>query len=484
MAKIQALYSRCSTDMQRDKGFSVPRQKKWLEDEAKHRKFSNIRHYPDDGYSAKDYNRPSFKRLLSDIENDAIDVVMVYKGDRIARNTVGFLEFVDLCNKHTIEIISLSEKFDTTTPTGRLTLTILASLAEWEREQTADRVSDAMWAKAEKGDFCGGQPPYGYDIKDKCLIINPTESAIIKLIYDSFEDDPFFRGVTRKLNALGYRTKRGTTFAQSTVKRLLTNVVYIGKQSYGKRAGGSKTIRKDASVFQARHEAIITEEQFNRVRYLIKNKPHERRDRKYPVDYILSELVRCECGGSIVTYTQPKKTKDGVKLYPYYVCHNYQSKGTCKRKKIPKAYLEQQVLEQVRKEAKLKFEEQEAKDIPKKNPQEHLKRVENTIRGIKAHRVRLIDALAEGSLPRDLVVSKMDRFTLELEDAENQRQILIAENDPKEKQERGAVLERVNKLNGDIFSLSDIDKKAIMRQIIKSIVVSKTGEIEIDLYEL
>lgn len=487
MAKIQALYSRVSTDIQREKGFSVPRQKEWLEEEAKIRKFKNIKHYPDNGYSAKDINRPSFKKLLSDIENESVDVVMVYKSDRIARHTVDLLGFIDLCEKHKVEFISLSEKFDTTTPTGRLTITILASLAEWERGQTVERVRDVMWSKVEKGDFCGGQPSLGFDVKDKRLIHNEKEADIMRQIYDRFEDELSYRGLTVWLNSRGYKTKRGTTFAQSTVKRLLTNPIYKGYQSFGKRVGGARVLDKNAPVFKANVEPIISEEQFERVQYLIKTKKNEKRQLKHGQIFLLSGLCKCECGSSLDGYPQFKKSNG--KLYCYYICHDHTQKGTCIYKiRIPKEDLETKVIEEVRRMAKIKFEEAEAAEFAKRNNKdtanENLKRVETSIRDLKAKKGRLIDALADGSLPKEDVVKKFDKITLDLEDAEKERQILLAEINPAERQKRASLLERVNELNGDIFSLKTEDKKSILKQLIKEIRVSKSGEVEVDLYDL
>ncbi|MDD5292267.1 MAG: recombinase family protein [Candidatus Omnitrophica bacterium] len=240
MPKIQALYSRVSTDMQRDKGLSVPRQKEWLEEEAKKHGFIHFKHFADNGYSAASTNRPAFRDLLSKIEDGLMDAVVVYKFDRLARNVQDLLDFVDLLNKHSIKFISISENLDTTTPTGRLILTVLGSLAEWERSITVERVKDVMYDKANRGHFCGGQPPYGYDVKDKHLVINEIEAKIVRKIFDKFEEFRSFRKVVIWLNDRGYLTKRGQSWPSATVKRILISHVYKGYYTYGKRAGGSK----------------------------------------------------------------------------------------------------------------------------------------------------------------------------------------------------------------------------------------------------
>jgi site-specific DNA recombinase len=206
MNKITALYPRISINFQKDEGQSIPRQKAFLKKEAQKLGLKNIQFFVDDGFSAKNTDRPQFQNLISKIKNGEVSTVMVYKYDRIARNLLDLLGFIELLKANNVEFISLKEKFDTSTPMGRATINILGSFAQFERETTVERVQDAMKSKHMAGEFTGGQPAFGFIIKDKKLFHHPEESAVVHLIYDKFEELGTFRGVCHDLNKRGYRT--------------------------------------------------------------------------------------------------------------------------------------------------------------------------------------------------------------------------------------------------------------------------------------
>lgn len=489
MSKITALYSRVSTDMQRDKGFSIPRQKEWLESSAQQRGFSNIQHFVDDGFSASSANRPAYQRLLSKIKEGVIGTVIVYKFDRIARNVIELLGLVDLLKKKNINFISSSENLDTTTPHGMLMLTILGSLAEWERSVTVERVKDAMYDKAEKGDFCGGQPPYGFDVKDKNLVVNKDEAGWVKRMFNKFEETRSFRKVCISLNDKGVLTKRGQSWAASTVRRILTSHVYKGFYTYGKRAGGSKVYLPEDKwlIIKGHYEPIISEEQFDRVQALIKQRVFTKPKRSGVV-YLLSGLLRCgECGGSLCGHTQIK-IKTGQK-YSGYRCHHHLSKGEkiCKGVRINKNKLEQSVLQEIRKTAKIHFEESEADEVLAKDidcPVDDLKQIEGSISRVKNKQQKLLMLFEDDAVSRDLLLERMKKISNELEQFQIQKANLIIETNPKEKNKRLSLLQKIKEANGDFLSYTDDVKKTILQQLIKKITVSKEGGIEIELYEL
>lgn len=489
MLKIQALYSRVSTDMQRDKGFSVPRQKEWLEQEAKRHGLIHLQHFVDDGYSAASTNRPAFKSLLSKIEEGLIEAVIVYKFDRLARNVQDLLAFVDLLNKHGVKFISISENLDTTTPTGRLMLTVLGSLAEWERSITVARVKDAMYDKANKGDFCGGQPPYGYDVKDKHLVMNEIEAKIVRKIFNYFEEFRSIRKVVIWLNDKGYLTKRGQSWPTATVKRILSSLVYTGYYTYGKRAGGSKFYLPQDKwlIIKGDFKPIISKEQFNRVQALIRQRQFNNPNR-YGTLYLLSGLLRCEeCGGAICGHTNRKPSG---KTYGTYRCHYHLSKGDkiCSGVIVKKAKLEQDVLEEVKKVAHLYFEESEADEVLAKDGEsdhpEDLKTIETTINRLKAKQQKLLMLFEEDSIGKDLIVERMSKLTEELDRLQIQRGNLVIEMNPKEKNKRIALLQKIRDLNDDLFNQPDTVKRTILKQLIKKVVVGKNEKLEIEMYEL
>lgn len=490
MPKIQALYSRVSTDMQRDKGLSVPRQMEWLEEEAKKHGFTQFKHFSDNGYSAATPNRPAYKDLLSDIENELIDAVVVYKFDRLARNVQDLLSFVDLLNKHGVKFISISENLDTTSPTGRLILTVLGSLAEWERSITVERVKDVMYDKANKGHFCGGQPAYGYNVKDKHLVINEAEAKIVKKIFERFEEFLSFRKVVIWLNDKGYLTKRGQSWPTATVKRILSNHVYKGYYTYGKRAGGSKVYLPQNSwvIVKGNVEPIITEKQFDRVQVLIRQRQFTQ-PKRYGVIYLLSGLLRCkECGGALCGHTQ-RKPKSG-KIYSTYRCHHHLSKGNrvCSGITVKKARLEQDTLEEIKKFAQFHFEESEANEVLMKNEVdesiENLRTIDIAINRLKRKQQQLLILFEDNSISKDLLVERMNKATEELDKLLVKQTNLVAETSPREKIKRISLLEKIKEWNGNLFNQSDEVKRNILQQLLKQVIVSKDGSIEIEMYEL
>ncbi|MFC1674611.1 recombinase family protein [Candidatus Omnitrophota bacterium] len=485
MAKIQALYSRVSTDMQREKNFSVPRQKKWLDEKAKQLGFKNTKHYTDNGYSATDSDRPAYSRLIENIGVGLVDTVLVYKNDRIARGIRDLITFLDLLSNYGVKFISITENFNTSTPTGNAMMMFAGVLAQWERDMVVERVKDAMWDMARAGKFCGGQPPYGYDVKDKNLVPNKEQADILNQMFRMFPEKKSFRSIVHWLNKQGYTTKRGTSFAQSTIRRYLTNPIYRGYFTYGKRAGNSKKVlpKEEWLTIKGSFEPIISEELFDQVQAIIRQRDYVRQDLTGEV-YLLSGLIRCgQCGGRMAgSYAQ----KENGKRYFYYKCHNHDSKGEsiCEGNTVRRDYIEEQVLEEVNSYA-IQFEEGEAKNImAHHNTTNELKRINATISSLERKQNKALDLALDGALPKKLLVKRMDELTEDLDRAKLQKDRLTIEAGNHSRNKRVNVLERVNQLNGKLKTLPRTTQKEILRQLIKEIRYYKTGEIEIEKYEL
>ncbi len=488
-SKVTALYSRVSTDIQRDKGLSVPRQKEWLEQEVARKNLTRAEHFVDNGYSAASINRPAFSQLLARIADGSVGTVVVYKFDRVARNVRDLLDFVDLLSKHDVSFISLSENLDTTSPTGRLMLTILGSLAEWERSITVERVKDAMYHKADRGDFCGGQPPYGYDVKDKGLVINGAEAKVVRAMYTKFEEIRTLRGLTHWMNKKAYTTKRGQTWAATTVRRVLTSPPYMGYYTYGKRAGGSKVyLPKDKwTVRKGDFTPIITEEQYERVQALVKQRRYIKQHRSGEF-YLLSGLMRCtECGGSLCGQCT---SKQNGKSFSYYRCHNHISKGpnVCLGVSINKQNLEKVVLEKIQQYANLHFDEHDAEKVLERlkqdKPAEELKGVERNLNKMLGKQKKLLELFEDGAISKDLLVERMDNIAKDLEKLQTLRERLILDVNPKARDKRVTLLRRVKDLKGAFLKLTPRTQREILTELVKVIHVSTKDDIDIELYEL
>ncbi|WP_297988200.1 recombinase family protein, partial [uncultured Anoxybacillus sp.] len=178
-----AIYVRVSTDEQAREGYSIESQKDSVINFVKSQRWEVCDFYIDDGYSAKDLKRPAMQRLIEDTKERKFDVVVFYKLDRLVRSVGDLDKLLKLFDKHDIGIRSVTEPFDTTTAMGRFLITLVAAIAQWEREINSERTKDKLKAMAEKGKWRGGYPIIGYDIKDKKLAVNKNE---VKQAQDQF----------------------------------------------------------------------------------------------------------------------------------------------------------------------------------------------------------------------------------------------------------------------------------------------------------
>lgn len=200
--------------------------------------------YDDGGLSGGNMERPALKCLLADIGSGLVDVVVVYKVDRLTRSLADFAKMVEVFDTHGVSFVAVTQQFNTTTSMGRLTLNVLLSFAQFEREVTGERIRDKIAASRRKGLWTGGVPPLGYDVRDRQLIVNPQEAATVKLIYDLYLKLGSVRllkheldrreiisklRVSRKGNGSG-----GQPFSRGALYELLANPIYIGEVRHRK----------------------------------------------------------------------------------------------------------------------------------------------------------------------------------------------------------------------------------------------------------
>ncbi|OPZ84763.1 MAG: DNA-invertase hin [bacterium ADurb.Bin429] len=275
--------------------------------------------YEDGGISGGTLERPALKRLLADIEAGKVDCVVCYKVDRLSRSLLDFSKLMELFDKHQVTFVSVTQAFSTTNSIGRLTLNILLSFAQFEREVIGERIRDKIAMHKQKGMYTGGHPILGYDIDKERhkLIVNPKEAVLVNEIFTMFIEKRSISAVATELNASGvprktYVSKRGKTrpltiWTKATVRHLLTNRTYIGEVTH-----------KD-KVYKGEHEAIISRELWDAARALFKGSPAQRsgRTRQKHVA-LLRGLMKCgHCGCAMVpTYTRKKDGRE----YRYYVC--------------------------------------------------------------------------------------------------------------------------------------------------------------------
>jgi site-specific DNA recombinase len=214
--------------------------------------------YDDPGYSGGNMERPALQRLLADIVASRIDVVVVYKVDRLTRSLADFAKIVEVFDANKVSFVSITQAFNTTTSMGRLTLNVLLSFAQFEREVTGERIRDKIAASKKKGLWMGGQPALGYDIKDRKLVVNEAEAETVRAIFRRYLELGSVRELKTMLDAEGVISKRRTTadgdayggqsFSRGALYQMLRNRVYRGE------------IVHKGAAYPGEHPRIVDEE--------------------------------------------------------------------------------------------------------------------------------------------------------------------------------------------------------------------------------
>ena len=260
--------------------------------------------YDDGGISGGTLERPALQRLLTDIEAGRIDVVVVYKIDRLSRSLMDFAKLVEVFDRHNVTFVSVTQSFNTTTSMGRLTLNILLSFAQFEREVTGERIRDKIAASRKKGMWMGGNPPLGYDVKDRKLVVNAHEAATVLMIFKRFLTVGSATLLSKDLLSEGVTSKRGKPINKGYLYKLLKNQVYIGKAVHKGKA------------YPGEHEAIISQDLWNKVRSIISESPRARANHTRAQTPALLKGIIFGADGRAMT---PVHTKKINKLYRYYV---------------------------------------------------------------------------------------------------------------------------------------------------------------------
>ncbi len=291
--------------------------------------------YDDGGISGGTLDRPGLHRLTADIEDGLIDVVVVYKIDRLSRSLADFAKLVEVFDRNGVTFVSVTQSFNTTTSMGRLTLNILLSFAQFEREVTAERIRDKVRASRMKGMWMGGVPPLGYEVKDRKLIVKEADAANIRWIFDRFIEIGSGTELARELAARGVQTSRGNRIDKKYLYRLLNNRAYIGE-----------AVHKGNS-YPGEHDAIIDRAVWDKVHAILTESPRKRAARtRADTPALLKGLLYGPDGAAF----SPTHTRKGGKLYRYYVSQTVlkHGAGSCPVGRVPAGEIETAVIDQLR----------------------------------------------------------------------------------------------------------------------------------------
>jgi site-specific DNA recombinase len=348
-----AIYTRKSTDEGLDRDFnSLDNQREAAESYVKSQRQEGWEplpdRYDDGGFSGGNIERPALRRLLSDIEAGKIDRVVVYKIDRLSRSLLDFARLADLFEEHGVSIVSVTQQMDTATSMGRLTLNMLLSFAQFEREMIADRTRDKMSAARRRGKWTGGMPPLGYDVppEGRRLVVKREEAEQVRAIFSLYAENPSLVAISQELTRRGWgrkswttkdgRERQGKPWDAANLRRLLTDPIFIGKAKLG------------GEVFQGEHDGIVPKALFQKVQDLMReNRRSGGAAARNRHGALLRGLLRCSACDAAMVHGWTRK---GRNLYRYYVCDKAHKRGweTCPTKSVPAIGIEEFVVNQIR----------------------------------------------------------------------------------------------------------------------------------------
>ena len=289
-------------------------------------------HYDDPGYSGGNMNRPALQVLLRAVRERKVDVVVVYKMDRISRSLADFMELTKLFEQYKVSIVSVTQKFDTSTSMGRMMLNMLMTFAQFEREMTSDRIRDKMAATRKKGMWTGGVVPYGYKTVDRKLVVDPARKDEVLFAFEHYAQNHSFLQTTRDLLERFGTRGDGSKWTVMNVRCLLKQAIPAGK------------IRdnKTGELFEGQHEAIVPFDLWQKVQQTIEERRNGMQTHRCSSSAPLKGVIRCGyCDCSMV----PSFGSNGQKRYYYYRCvksHKHLTEE-CQLKTIPADVIEDEV---------------------------------------------------------------------------------------------------------------------------------------------
>jgi len=427
--------------------------------------------YDDGGYSGGSMQRPGLIRLLEDIEDGQIDVVVVYKIDRLTRSIRDFGRIMETFESRGVAIAAVTQSINSSDSMGRLMVNVLMSFAQFERELASERTRDKIAASRKKGIWTGGRPVLGYDFGGSKLVVNESEAKLVRQIFGWYVEYQSMRALLARLESEGIINKMWTTaegvetggnpFSLNTISKLLSNCLYVGRVPY------------KGVTFDGQHEAIVDPKVFQRVQEILQeNRSCGASLRQNTFGGLIKGLLTCGgCGCAMVHSTTSKSVSEGAGkvVYRYYTCRSPAliGKQKCKAGTVPAEQIESFVVDRVR-------EELARRDVAGLVFERLRSEAELRVRDLEAMLAVALDGLADAERERDAIAA--DEFGQRVRNIRNE-----LEEAREALPTRSVIEDGIAEFEGLWRNLSPTERATLIAQVVRSVRFdAKEGEVEIE----
>lgn len=467
-----AIYTRVSTEMQTEEGFSLDAQLERLRSYCDSQGWTVYDIYTDEGISAKNTERPSLKRMMTDISNKCIDVVLVYKLDRLTRNVVDLHQLIQKFEKYGVGFKSATEVFDTTSAMGRLFITIIAALAQWERENLAERTKMGQIEMTRQGKWSGGTAAFGYDYTDGQLVINEAQAMVVREIFNRYNSGHGMKKLLQWLNAPDHpqlAPRKRWTF--NAIRYILRNPLYAGYVRYGYRDEGGRRQQKFITHFGLQ-EPIIDEHTWR-----LATKTREERS-KMPLrsgtgTFPFTGVLRCGlCGSALSGRTVYRKNKSEGPPRRYYICGERVHSNMCRLPMVSEKVIEESVLGEI----VIYHEHLAASNPVTVDEPTVVPNLDRELKKIQYRRERWMAAFDEGNITSSELRKRLDFFAHQEEELKNQMDKETLDASEQRELLKGILSTFETTWKSALFS----EQRQLIRLIVKRVVVYPDQQIEIE----
>lgn len=473
------IYIRVSTLEQAEEGHSIGVQKEKLQAYCLARGWDIFFTYTDPGFSGSNMERPALQRMFADISSGHLNMVLVYKLDRLSRSQRDTLYMIeDIFLKNNVDFVSMTENFDTSTPLGRAMIGILSVFAQLEREQIKERMAMGNVARAASGLWRGGSgAPIGYDYIDGHLVINEYEALQIRTIFELFLAGNTFHGIQAELQQHGYTNKYGSWKNTSIISNILRNTTYIGKVRYA------------GNEYDGQHPTIISMEIWKATQIRLNEVLRGLSDHQkspFKATKLLSGFIWCgDCGARYFFHNCVKKNKDGSRTYyNYYQCYTRAGHKTmrraahCSGKNWKQDDLDNLVVDEI---TRLSFSRENIEGIIKEKRGSHTSNkriltISNRLEELERQLNKIMDLYTLGNIPLETISQKADVITKEQNSLQEELNQLEPEKPKLSVDEAFEIASHVE----SVFHSGTMDEKRVLiNSLIDRIILHPSGDVEI-----